>query len=164
MFTVGTAFINSLLIKLQIQLITINKIDILRQKWHIDIVIKVEANLGNYAIIIEDKIHAMDYNDLKKYIKDVEPGLPSYKALGLLVKTGDQSNYANVVGSNFKIYNIEDFVHFFNTYSINCIKNNNILIDFYKTLEKRQNSIDLFRSLPIGDWAKKIGLKRELVG
>jgi|WetSurMetagenome_2_1015567.scaffolds.fasta_scaffold00407_17 hypothetical protein len=153
MFKAGTEFIKRLLKTHKICSTGINRVEILRQYYNIDAVFKIDTDDGNYVLIIEDKIHAQDYNPLEDYVKTItdDAKFNGYQPKGVFLKTGDQATYKNVVSKGYSLFLRKDFLLFFQemqTYS-GC---NQIFNDYFANLDGYNSHINSFEILPVKDW------------
>ena len=153
MNSVGKEFITQLLNKHSIIYTDLHSVEVFKQKFNIDIVLKIDIDDKKYVLVIEDKTHALDYNPLDEYIKSIskDEDFENYIPLGLFIKTGDQASYLNVTSKSYALFLRNDFISFFE--KIASIEgHNDILNDFRKRLIYSHNSVNSFASLKIKDW------------
>jgi hypothetical protein len=153
MFKAGTEFINRLLKTHNIISGPIEKVIVFRQYYNIDAVFKIDSDKGKFVLIIEDKIHAQDYNPLEEYINLInnDDEFKGYNSLGVFLKTGDQSSYTNVTSKGYSLFLRKDFLllfHEIKTYT----GYNNIFNDFVTNLDGYNTHVNSFETLPIKDW------------
>ena len=123
-----------------------NKIEIKKQYENIDVLCIIN---DKYSIIIEDKTNTKNHSDqLKRYYKKVEINFSNTKILPIYFKTGDQSNYDNVIKNNYKIYLRQDFLKVLKIID----SNNDIIQDYTNYLQNLNNSINSYKILPIDKW------------
>ena len=153
MNSVGKEFITQLLNKHSIVYTDLHSVEVFKQKFNIDIVLKIDVDDNKYVLVVEDKMHALDYNPLDQYIKSISKDeyFENYIPLGLFIKTGDQASYLNVTSKSYALFLRNDFISFFE--KIASIEgHNDILNDFRKRLIYSHNSVNSFASLKIKDW------------
>jgi len=123
-----------------------NKIEIKKQYENIDVLCIIN---DKYSIIIEDKTNTKNHSDqLKRYYKEVEINFSNTKILPIYFKTGDQSNYDNVIKNNYKIYLRQDFLKVLKIID----SNNDIIQDYTNYLQNLNDSINSYKILPIDKW------------
>ena len=123
-----------------------NKIEIKKQYENIDVLCIIN---DKYSIIIEDKTNTKNHSDqLKRYYKKVEINFSNTKILPIYFKTGDQSNYDNVIKNNYKIYLRQDFLKVLKIID----SNNDIIQDYTNYLQNLNDSINSYKILPIDKW------------
>ena len=122
------------------------KIDIKKQYENIDVLCIIN---DQYSIIIEDKTNTKNHsNQLERYFDKVKVNFSNTEILPIYFKTGDQSNYDNVIENNYKLYQREDLLKILKSH----ITNNNILDDYTNYLQDIDNSIKSYQILPITKW------------
>jgi len=122
------------------------KIEIKKQYENIDILCIIN---DTYSIIIEDKTNTKNHsNQLERYYKQISKDFNSTKILPIYFKTGDQSNYDNIIKNNYKIYLRQDFLKVLKSYDTN----NNIINDYTNHLQNIEDSIDSYKIIPIDKW------------
>ena len=122
------------------------KIDIKKQYENIDVLCIIN---DKYSIIIEDKTNTKNHsNQLKRYVDKVKVDFSDTEILPIYFKTGDQSNYINVINNGYKLYLREDFLKVLKLH----ITNNDILDDYTNYLQDIDNSIKSYQILPITQW------------
>jgi len=122
------------------------KIEIKKQYENIDILCIIN---DKYSIIIEDKTNTKNHSDqLKRYFDKVKVNFSKTKILPIYFKTGDQSNYDNVVKNNYKSYLRTDFLKILKLHATN----NDIVDDYTNYLQDIENSINSYKTLPIDQW------------
>jgi hypothetical protein len=123
------------------------KIEIKKQYKNIDVLCIIN---DKYSIIIEDKTNTKNHSDqLKKYFDKVKLDFSDTEILPIYFKTGDQSNYNEVIINNYKLYLRKDFLKVLNSY--NDI-NNDILDDYKDYLQNIDDSIKSYQIQPINKW------------
>ena len=122
------------------------KIEIKKQYKKIDILCIIN---DEYSIIIEDKTNTKNHSDqLKRYKIQIKEDLPKTQILPIYFKTGDQSDYNDVIKNGYKVYLRQDFLEVLNTYSTD----NNIIDDYKNYLQNIEDSINSYKILPINQW------------
>lgn len=122
------------------------KIDIKKQYENIDVLCIIN---DQYSIIIEDKTNTKNHsNQLKRYFEKVKVNFSNTEILPIYFKTGDQSNYDNVIDNNYKLYLREDLLKILNLH----ITNNDIIDNYTNYLQDIDNSIKSYQILPITQW------------
>jgi len=145
---VATNFIDSLFEKFTIIAKPLNyeKIEIKKQYENIDVLCIIN---DKYAIIIEDKTNTKNHsNQLKRYFDKVKVDFSDTKILPIYFKTGDQSNYNNIIENSYQLYLREDFLKVLKLDSTN----NDIIDDYTNYLQDIDNSIKSYQTLPIEQW------------
>jgi hypothetical protein len=153
MFNSGTEFVIRLLKTHNVNSPTIRKVVIFRQYYNIDVVLKIETDAGNYALIIEDKIHAQDYNPLDEYINMIknDDDFKGYQPLGIFMKTGDQALYNKAKSNAYSLFLRKDFLLLF--LAVKAFSgSNHILNDFMDNLDGYNSRVNSFETLPVKDW------------
>ena len=144
------AFLDSLFNKFNIKPKTYEKIIIKKQygdkKNKIDILCVIN---DKFVLLIEDKTNTKNHSDqLKRYVKKVELDFKEMKILPIYFKTGDQSNYDNIIKNKYKTYLREDFLKV-----LNLNNTNNDIVENYKNyLQNIDNAINSYKILEINHW------------
>ena len=144
----GISFLNSLFNKFQDipKPLKYEKIEIKKQYENIDVLCIIN---DKYSIIIEDKTNTKNHsNQLKRYVDKIKIDFINTKILPIYFKTGDQSNYDNVIENNYKLYLRKDFLKVLKLY----LTKNDILDDYTNYLQDIDNSINSYKILPIEKW------------
>lgn len=122
------------------------KIEIKKQYNRIDILCIVN---DAYAMIIEDKTNTKNHsNQLQRYVHQVRDEFDSAIVLPIYFKTGDQSNYKNVIEKGYRLYLRGDFLKVLKTYD----GENEIILEYTSHLQAIEDSIKSYRTLPIEKW------------
>lgn len=132
-------------------------IRVFRQYNNIDIAVKIKSSTDNYAVLIEDKIHAEIYNDLEKYLitlKESKEFQDCDNFFPILIKTGDQCSYEKATNANYHVFLREDFLKFFSSFKAQ-LYDNDILSNFYDYLVRMEEDTQAFLEQPIGQWTEK---------
>jgi len=144
----GISFLDSLFNKFQDipKPLKYEKIEIKKQYENIDVLCIIN---DTYSIIIEDKTNTKNHsNQLKRYFDKIKIDFINTKILPIYFKTGDQSNYDNVIENNYKLYLRKDFLKVLKLY----LTKNDILNDYTNYLQDIDNSINSYKILPIEKW------------
>ena len=131
-------------------------IKIFKQLYRIDIVVKIETYLGDYVILIEDKVHADIYNNLDDYLSFLKKDENFHHCIGffpILIKTGDQASYHKALYANFKTFLRKDFLDFL-VYN-DQYRSHPVLNDFYSHIASMEEDVQSFKSKTIGTWIKE---------
>jgi hypothetical protein len=86
------------------------------QKSSIDVLVNLHYTNGNHlTLVIEDKIHAGDYNDLKDYVTRTGKmdDCSDTDVRGLFIKTGEQFSYKKVENAAYGTFLRADFLLYF---------------------------------------------------
>ena len=150
MHILAIAFLDSLFNQFKIKPIIYKEILIKRQygdkKNKIDILCIVN---NEFVLLIEDKTNTKNHSDqLKRYKDKVESDFKHMKVLPIYFKTGDQSNYDNIIKNKYKTYLREDFLKV-----LNLNNTNNDIVENYKNyLQNIDNAINSYKILEINHW------------
>lgn len=126
----------------------IHTLDIKRQEHNADIVLYIN---DNYALIIEDKVHASEHgNQLERYAAHFAGKFHGRSSL-IYLKTGDQSQYRSARDKGYKVFHRKDLLDVLEL-GISAGTSNNIFLDFYENLKSIEESVNSYLTLPIGDW------------
>jgi hypothetical protein len=126
----------------------IQTLDIKRQDNNVDIVLYIN---DNYALIIEDKVHAGEHGDqLERYAAQFVDEFNGRYSL-VYLKTGDQSQYRSAKDKGYKVFHRKDLLKILKK-GISDGTSNNIFLDFYEHLQAIEESVNSYLTLPIGDW------------
>ena len=122
------------------------KIEIKKQYENIDILCFIN---DKYSIIIEDKTNTKNHsNQLKRYFDKIKVNFSDTEILPIYFKTGEQSNYDNVIENGYQLYLREDILKVLKTNNTN----NDIINDYTNYLQDIDNSIKSYQTLPIEQW------------
>ena len=122
------------------------KIEIKKQYENIDILCIIN---DKYSIIIEDKTNTKNHSDqLKRYFEKVKANFSDTEILPIYFKTGDQSNYDNVIENKYEVYSRQDFLKVLKLQNIK----NDIIENYTDFLQNIENSINSYKTLAIQDW------------
>jgi len=123
-----------------------NQIRIEKQYKNIDVLCIINEE---YALIIEDKTNTKNHsNQLEKYLEEIEKSYSKDKILPIYFKTGDQSNYDDVMNNGYEIYLRRDFLIVLNSVEFQ----NDILEDYSDFLRNIESEIKSYQTLPIDQW------------
>lgn len=119
----------------------------------IDIVVKVTTEKQTVTLVIEDKVNANDYNNLKKYLEKIENDKTYQNTLikGVFIKTKNQATYSKVLNCGYSIFLRKDFLRYFDLTKTLKITNN-IFLDFQEHLIEIDENINSYLTKNIGDW------------
>lgn len=160
---VGISFLDSLFAKFDEIKIPhhYDTIKINKQYKQIDIFCIVN---DEYALIIEDKTNTKNHSgQLEKYFNEINKTFDKSKILPIYFKTGDQSNYSEIIDNGYRIYLRKDFL----TVLDNPFEND-ILYDYKSYLQKIENGINSYKIRPFSEWTYSsvkgfyIALQKEL--
>jgi hypothetical protein len=130
---------------------TIVSFDILKQLHDADIFVIINNKFG---IIIEDKTFTSQHSDqLPKYLELIGND-PVYKDLTLIpiyFKTGNQSNFTEVLGAGYDLFNRKDFLTILEA-AIQAGAKNDILLDYYYNLKNIDQEFDAFQTKSLDRW------------
>lgn len=132
-------------------------VKVFKQRNRIDIAVKIETPLENYALLIEDKVHAEIYNDLDRYLESLKKDEEFQNCdqfFPILIKTGDQASYVGALSAKYKTFLRKDFLEFFEPFKEKC-RENAILGDFLSHLVSMEEDVQSFRTKNIGTWIKE---------
>ncbi len=151
MHQAGKYFLKALLAKHEIEIPEILTVQIITQKFHIDVLVIIN---NEYAMIIEDKTHTESHGDqLERYKKTIEKHYPECDQLPTFVKTGSQSNNVKEVEAEYKLFLRTDFLK---TLSVgrDAGVDNHIYLDFLATIEALHADINSYSEAPIKLWKR----------
>ena len=124
-----------------------NKIEIKKQYQNIDILCIIN---DEYAIIIEDKTNTKNHsNQLEKYLKTVKIDFETKNILPIFFKTGDQSNYIDVIKNTYKVYTRKNFLDIL----LKSSHRNHIIEDYTNYLQYIENDVNSYKKVPIKKWS-----------
>lgn len=120
---------------------------------------------NEFAILIEDKTDTTNHSgQLQRYLNQLQQDFNKVKILPIYFKTGDQSNYKDVMDKGYAIYRRKDFLEVLDSLEYR----NDILFDFQQSLQNLEDSVNSFRTLPLKEWSWNswkgfyIALRKEL--
>jgi len=121
-------------------------IEIKKQYNNIDIVCIVN---NRYVLLLEDKTNTKNHsNQLERYLTNTQEEFTQKVVLPIYFKTGDQSNYNNVVKHGYKVYLRQDFLK---VLRLDC--DSDILIDYKNYLQSIENKVNSYTTIPIEQWS-----------
>lgn len=116
----------------------INSLRVDRQKKNIDILVTINEE---YAVIIEDKTDTSEHSDqLKRYWDDTDS---KYEKLGIYLKTGDQSSYAQVKKAKFRPFLRSEILDVLEV-GIQLRVENEIFLDYHAHLKEYDEFVNSF--------------------
>ena len=122
------------------------EIDIKKQYKNIDILCIIN---GRYSIIIEDKTNTKNHSgQLKKYFETVNQDFSEMNIMPVYFKTGDQSNYNEIIKNGYEVYARSDFLSILKSEIIQ----NDIVENYTCFLQNIENEINSYKTLPIDKW------------
>jgi hypothetical protein len=122
------------------------KIDITKQYKNIDVLCVIN---DKYVIIIEDKINTKNHsNQLERYFNIVKKDFNKAEIMPVYFKTGDQSNYDNVIKNGYKVYSRKDFLNVLDKKNYT----NEIIKNYSDYLQNIENEVNSYAILPIDNW------------
>ncbi|MBP1971731.1 hypothetical protein J2Z83_003886 [Virgibacillus natechei] len=127
----------------------IKSIKIKRQFKELDILAIIN---DTYAVLIEDKTNTKNHsNQLVRYRKAVEKAFPELIQLPIYYKIADQSHYRSVEKACYVPFKRRMMLEVLKRGKANGVKNP-IFLDYYRHLQKLEDSIAAFRKKPITTW------------
>jgi hypothetical protein len=153
MHQTGTEFLRLLLACHNLPLTSVNKLEVRVQVKNIDVLVYLEMKGANgIALVIEDKVHAGSYNDLKKYLATGHEEYPApTEVRGIYLRTGNQADYAAIEAVGFQVVNRNKMLTFLQDEQTGNPPN--AIFQNYKAyLEDYQQRIEAYRELPLQQW------------
>ncbi|MUK87681.1 hypothetical protein GMD78_04605 [Ornithinibacillus sp. L9] len=127
----------------------IESIEIERQFNGLDILAVIN---NKYAILIEDKTFTKNHsNQLERYKKNVRAVYPKLKQLPIYFKIADQSNYRSVEEAGYIPFQRELMMRILKRGIDSGVKNA-IFLDYYRHVERLENSYRSFKKKPVKEW------------
>ncbi|MFI8687599.1 PD-(D/E)XK nuclease family protein [Rossellomorea sp. NPDC077527] len=127
----------------------IKSIEITRQFKSLDILAIIN---DTYAILIEDKTYTKNHsNQLTRYREVVGIEYPKYVQLPIYFKIADQSHYRSIEKAGYKPFKRRMMLEVLKNGKDNGVKNA-IFLDYYHHLQKIQDRIEAFWTVPVNDW------------
>lgn len=156
MHRTGTQFVYMMLEKHGVAGRPISQLNVRVQVRRIDILIDLILENGNrYMIVIEDKVHAGDYNDLTGYLAAATQENGQVKVvcclIGIFLRTGNQADFNAIEKQGFKIITRGDLINFLH-HEATGSPTNTIYQNYKKYLTAYHNSLNAFRSEPVEEW------------
>ena len=141
----------------------ISDIEVRSQYKRIDALCIVHSKEAKYAIVIEDKTVTKNHSDqLIRYLEVVkQEGFAEENIIPIYYKTGDQSDYSDVIGKGYRPISRESVIAVLSEYK----GKNSILLDYREHLQSIEDEVDSFKSKKFSDWGEWhawIGFYREL--
>ncbi|HEO99420.1 MAG: PD-(D/E)XK nuclease family protein [Acholeplasmataceae bacterium] len=122
------------------------KVTVIKQELHVDVLVIVN---DTFCIIIEDKTNTINHSDqLKRYKEKIGNKHSELIILPIYFKTGDQSNYKDVIDNEYHVYTRKDLLSVLPENS-----SNDILNDFRNYLQTIENNVQSYQNTAIGKWA-----------
>jgi len=146
----GRSFLNALLEMHGEILNETSNVELHQQYQGADIVAVID---GRQVLLIEDKVHAGLHSDqLDRYRTILTEGFPHCKVLPCFVKTGDQSDYAEIEAAGYRLFLRKDLLNVLRTERRAGVTNA-IFLDFLQHLEELEEAVLSYTNRPIGDWS-----------
>jgi len=125
----------------------------LRQQYkRADIVAVID---GRKVLLIEDKIHAGLHSDqLDRYRAILTEDFPQCEVLPSFIKTGDQSDYAQIKAAGYQLFLRGDLLSILRA-ERQAGLTNAVFLDFLEHLEELEEAIQSYSNRPIGDWSRE---------
>lgn len=125
----------------------IRNVTVRKQDSNIDVLCVINEE---YAIIIEDKVETKQHSgQLSRYLTEVlAKGFPMGNIIPLYYKTGDQSNYDQVISSGYYPIERHEIIDVLNSYT----GLNNILCDYRDFLSYKDSLVSAFIDKPASEW------------
>ena len=151
MHRAGTAFLQ-LLLDLHGKLLkTIKQLEVRAQVKNIDVLVYLETEEENYTLVIEDKVHAGSYNNLRKYLEAAKSVYPKAEPLGIYLRTGNQADYAAIEEEKFRVVNRRKLLDYLQDKATGNPPDT-IFQNYRRYLEDYQAKIDAYRNQPVSAW------------
>lgn len=129
---------------------TIESIKIKRQFKNLDILAIIN---DTYAVLIEDKTRTKHHsNQLSRYREAVKKAFPNFIQLPVYYKIADQSNYNKVESEGYLPFKRGMMLNVLKRGIVNGV-NNEIFLDYYRHLQKLEDSVAAFRKKPVTEWS-----------
>jgi len=154
MHIVGQCFVHKLLKLHGVEAATITSVEVKAQYQHIDVLARVVTDQGEYALVVEDKIHAGSYNNLSNYLAAAGQAYPNAKLLGIYLRTGSQADYSAIEAEDFRVLDRTTFLKFLESEASNGLSNA-ILLEYRRHLSDLEKEYGAYKSSPIKDWNDK---------
>ncbi len=123
-----------------------HEIDIKKQYKNIDILCVVN---NKYSIIIEDKTNTKNHSgQLKRYFDTVKKDFNETEVMRVYFKTGDQSNYDDVIKNEYEVYSRKDFLDVLNSKLVK----NDIVENYTEYLQQIEDEVNSYKILPSNEW------------
>lgn len=128
----------------------IKSIKIERQfKGGLDILVMIN---DTYAVLIEDKTHTKNHsNQLERYRELVKAVFPELIQLPIYYKIVNQSHYHSVESAGYVPFKRKMMLDVLKRGIANGVRNP-IFLDYYRHLQKLEDSVTAFRSEPVTKW------------
>jgi len=127
----------------------IEKIEVHKQYYNIDVLCVVNDEI---VILIEDKTDSAQHSgQLARYFKFAESQFSSHRILPIYFKTGDQSDYTEIVQDGYQVFSRQEFLRVLNAGLAGKI-NNAIFQDYREYLQSISDAVDSYEVQPIQDW------------
>jgi hypothetical protein len=128
------------------------------QKSSIDVLVNLHYQNGDHlTLVIEDKIHAGDYNDLEDYVnRSGKMQGCSADVRGLFVKTGEQFSYEKVEHAEYGTFLRADFVRYFEEVDANeLLIEDAIFSQWRRQFFARQEKLTGWQKEKVTDWSNE---------
>ena len=128
----------------------ISDIEVRNQYKRIDALCIAHSKEAKYAIVIEDKTVTKNHSDqLIRYLELVkQEGFAEGNIIPIYYKTGDQSDYSDVIGKGYRPISRESVIAVLSEYK----GENSILLDYRERLQSIEDEVNSFRTKNLSDW------------
>jgi len=134
---------------------SVDSLDVRRQYKHMDIVITVN---NEYVVIIEDKTGTADHsNQLQRYLDEIKTNGVADRAYSvdaivpIYLKTRDQSDYANVERSDYRVFERHDVLSVLEYGNDQGVRDS-IFADYRRYLIGLEDAVASYANLPLDEW------------
>jgi hypothetical protein len=134
----------------------IDRVEVKCQSFRIDVLVRIDFTSGkSVSLVIEDKIHAGDYNDLNTYVE--KAGAADFckdsEIHGVFLRTGSQAFHTKAKKSGFGLFTRANFSHYFQSIKKDGIEVADTVFNNWKTkFEEEQAELDAYRNTLLADW------------
>lgn len=147
----------------------IDEVEVTCQSFRIDLLVRINFTSGkSVSLVIEDKVHAVDYNDLDTYVE--KAGAADFckgsEIRGIFLRTGSQAFHTKAEESGFGLFTRANFSHYFQLVKDARIEVTDTVFNNWRTkFEEEQAELDAYQNTPLVDWeaAAYIGYYQHLI-
>jgi hypothetical protein len=133
----------------------LERVSVACQKSSIDVLVNLHYKNGEHlTLVIEDKVHAGDYNDLEGYVKRSGKMEGCSKDVrGLFIKTGEQFSYEIVENAAYGTFLRANFIRYFEELDEQgLLVSDTIFSQWRAQFYARQEKLMGWRNSPVADW------------